>query len=239
MNFFCNSCFRAFDFNFWSPWFGSLVADIIQLNFVFQIVFVLYIYFHGLISHLLLLMYSQQNYVLESFWFIYFSFFQWHMQHKGIIGFPFFYFLRIMISYFQVFFFFSPPSFLYNFLLNRNVGLCFVAWILFVCCVELWGAWTWLGCCNSGCCGLLELDLDAAIQDAAGFVVWSWLELHNQFLYFYNIFICKCWTWICVSYSFSEFKHLHTQIFALWGTLGFNLFFFILLESTVGICCWN
>jgi len=45
------------------------------------------------------------------------------MQHKGIIGFPFFYFLRIMISDFQVFFFF--PSLLYNFLLNCDAGPMF------------------------------------------------------------------------------------------------------------------
>jgi len=124
-------------------------------------------------------------------------------------------------------------------------ALCFAVWILLVCCVELRGAWTWLACCNSGCCGLLQLYLDAAIQDVVSFVVRSWLELHIQFLYFYNIFICKCWTWICVSYSFSEFKHLHTQIFALWDTLGFNSFFKLfswnlLLELDYGfwIFCW-
>jgi hypothetical protein len=77
------------------------------------------------------------------------------MQHKGIIGFPFFYFLRIMISDFQVSLFFS--SLLYNFLLNCDAGPCFVAWILLVCYMELRGAWTWLGSCNSLCCGLLEL----------------------------------------------------------------------------------
>jgi hypothetical protein len=44
------------------------------------------------------------------------------MQHKGIIGFAFLYFLRIMISDFQGFFF---PSLLYNFLLNYNGGPMF------------------------------------------------------------------------------------------------------------------
>jgi len=83
---FCDSCFRTFDFKFWSSWFGGLVANIAQFNIVvhifkvimlfhlFQIVFILYIYFRGLISHLLLLMQSQQNYVLESFSFIFFIF---------------------------------------------------------------------------------------------------------------------------------------------------------------------
>jgi hypothetical protein len=40
------------------------------------------------------------------------------MQHKGMIGVPFFYFLRIMISDFQVLFYFLFPSLLYNFPLN-------------------------------------------------------------------------------------------------------------------------
>jgi hypothetical protein len=43
------------------------------------------------------------------------------MQHKGIIVFPFFHFLRIMISDFQVFF----SLLFYNFLFNRNVGFMF------------------------------------------------------------------------------------------------------------------
>jgi hypothetical protein len=77
--------------------------------------------------------------------------------------------------------------------------------------------------------------LDVAIQDVTSFVVWGWFELHIQFLYFYNIFICECWTWICVSYSFLEFKHLHIQIFALWDTLGFNYYYF----HSLGIYCWN
>jgi hypothetical protein len=42
-------------------------------------------------------------------------------------------------------------------------GLCFVAWILLVCYMEPRGAWTWLGCWNSGCCWLLQLYLDAAM----------------------------------------------------------------------------
>jgi len=98
-------------------------------------------------------------------------------------------------------------------------GLCFVAWIL------LYVVWN---------CREPELDLDATIQDAASFVVWSWHELHIQFLFFYNILIRKCWTWIYVSYSFSFFKHLHTQIFAPWDKLGFSFFF-----HSLGIYCWN
>jgi hypothetical protein len=79
---FCDSCFRTFDFNVWSLRFGGLVPNIAQFKFVFhifkviilfhlfQIVLILCIYFRGLISHLLLLMQSWQNYVSESFWFI-------------------------------------------------------------------------------------------------------------------------------------------------------------------------
>jgi len=79
----------------------------LPLHFVLILyyVFILYIYFCGLISHLLLLMQNCQ--IL--FWRIFYSyfkfFFQWKMQHKSIIGFPFiFSFFRIMISDFQVFF---------------------------------------------------------------------------------------------------------------------------------------
>jgi len=50
------------------------IFKVIMLFHLFQIVFILYIYFRGLISHLLLLMQSQQNYVLESFSFIFFIF---------------------------------------------------------------------------------------------------------------------------------------------------------------------
>jgi len=118
--------------------------------------------------------------------------------------------------------------------LNFTCMLCGAARSLNLTCMlqyrMLWVASTLLGCCNSRC---------------REFFVRSWLELHIQFLYFYNIFICKCWTWICVSYSFSEFKHLHTQIFALWDTLGFNSFFKLfswnlLLELDYGfrIFCW-
>jgi hypothetical protein len=96
------------------------------------------------------------------------------MQHKGIIDFPFLYFLRIMISDIHVWFFFSPPSSLYNFLLNRNVGLTFCS-LNFICMLRgamgslnltwtlqfrmLWVARTLLGCCNSRCCGFCCLEL--------------------------------------------------------------------------------
>ncbi len=48
----------------------------------------------------------------EFFIHIFYLSFQWLMQHKGIIGFPFFYFLRILISDIRVFFFFFPPCFI-------------------------------------------------------------------------------------------------------------------------------
>ncbi len=118
-------------------------------------------------------------------------------------------------------------------------GLCFVAWILLVCYMELQGAWSWFGCCNSGCCRLLELYLDVAIQDATDFVVWSWLGLHIQFLYFLQhlhlqmldldlcfIFIFRARTFPC-----SDFCTLRS--IGIWFFL-----FFILLES-LKICCWN
>jgi len=85
--------------------------------------------------------------------------------------------------------------------------------------------------------------LECAIQDAAGFVVWSWLELHIQVLYFYNIFICKFWTWIVFHIHFQSSNIYILTIFALWDTLGFNFYFFsfswnLMLESVVGIGIW-
>ncbi len=94
------------------------------------------------------------------------------MQHKGIIGFLFFYFLRIMISDFQVFFF--SPSLFYNFLLNCDAWPMFCSWN-FTCMLHgaagslnltwmlefrmLQVTWTLLGCCNSRCCGFCCLEL--------------------------------------------------------------------------------
>jgi hypothetical protein len=53
---------------------------------------------------------------------------------------------------------------------------------------EAVGAWTWVGCCNSGCCGLLELELDAAIQDVVGCLNLSWM------LQFRILWVA--WTWV-------------------------------------------
>jgi hypothetical protein len=111
-------------------------------------------------------------------------------------------------------------------------GLCFAAWILLVCCIKHWGAWTWFGCCYSWCYGLLELYLDDVIQDVVSFVIWSWLELHIQFLY--NIYICKVGLGFVFHIHFQRsniyiFKFLHFEIH--WD---FGFFFHYL-----GIYFWN
>jgi hypothetical protein len=73
------------------------------------------------------------------------------MQHKGIIGFPFFYLFRIMILDFQ--FFFSPlPALQFSL---KSWCRAYVLQLEF----DLYDAWS---------CGELELDFDVAIQDVAG-----------------------------------------------------------------------
>jgi len=127
-------------------------------------------------------------------------------------------------------------------ILHGDVGSLNLTWMLQF--KMLLVDWTLFRCCNLRCCGfccleLLELYFDVAIWDVVGFVVWSWLSYIFNFCSFTTSSFANCWTWICVSCSFSEFKHLHIQIFALWDTLGFSCFcFFIILESIVGIGIW-
>jgi hypothetical protein len=119
------------------------------------------------------------------------------MQHKGIIGFPFFYFVRIMILDFQVFFCF--PSLLYNFLLNLDARPMFCS-------------------LNSSCmlCGAVgNLNLTWILQ----FKMLRALLFGVDLSYIFNFctFTTSSFTNVvlgCVSYSFSLFKHSHTQIFA-------------------------
>ncbi len=128
-------------------------------------------------------------------------------------------------------------------------GLCFVAGILLVCYMELRGAWTWLECCNSECCGLLELYLDIAIQDAADFVVWSWLELHIQFLYFFttssfaNVGLGFVIHIHFQSSNISMLRFLHFEIhwdlvLSFFHSLGISWNLLLELKSGFRIFCW-
>jgi hypothetical protein len=116
--------------------------EAIKLFHLFQIVLVLYIYFRGLISHLLVLMQSWQISVLESLLALQFSFKLWCRAY--------------------------------------------VLQLEFTCMLQ--GAWTWLGSCNSRCCGLLELDLDLAIQDVAGCLNLTWILQFKM--------LRVAWTWL-------------------------------------------
>jgi hypothetical protein len=157
------------------------------------------------------------------------------MQHKSIIDFPFFYFLIIMISNFQVFF----PSLLYNFLLNRDVGPIYcnlnftcmmhgamgnlnLIWMLHFRMLRV--AWTLFGCCNSKCYGFCCLELTWVTYSI--FVLLQHLHLQMLGLDLCFIFIFKVQT-----FTYSSFCTLKY--------IGIQFIFFIIWESTIGISCWN
>jgi len=160
------------------------------------------------------------------------------MQHKGVIGFLFFYFLRIMISDFQVFFFFFP-SLLYNFHLNCDARPMFCN-LNFTCMLDgavgslkliwmlefrmLWVPWTLLGCCNSRCCGFCSLELTLSYM--FNFCTFTTSSFANVALGF-------------VFHIHFQSSNIYMQSFALWDTLGFSSIFFLNFLESVEICCWN
>jgi hypothetical protein len=116
-------------------------------------------------------------------------------------------------------------------------GLCFATWILLVCYMEMWGAWTWLGCynsfkmlpvawtlfrcCNLRCCGFCCLEL---------------IELRIQFLYFYNIFICKL---LDLDLCFMFIFRVQTFTYSDFCTLRYTRIQFFVFFHYLGIYWWN
>ncbi len=117
------------------------------------------------------------------------------MQQKGIIGFPFFYFLRIMILDFH-FFFFKFSFELYNFCLNRDARPMFCN-LNFTC--MLWGVWTWLGDVAS----CLSFAWMLQFKMFVGFVVWSWLS----YIFNFCAFITSSFANVGLGFVF----HIHFQ----------------------------
>ncbi len=145
------------------------------------------------------------------------------MQHKGIIGPPFFYFLRIMILDFQVFFCFPSPF--YNFLLNHNARpiFCNLTFTCMLCGVlgnlnltwmlqlrMLWVAWTLLGCYNSRCFGFCCLKLTWITYSIFVFLQHLHSQMLDLDLCFIFIFIVQTMK-ICFIIHFS-LRFLHLEI---------------------------
>jgi hypothetical protein len=146
------------------------------------------------------------------------------MQHKGIIGFPFFYFVRIMILDFQVFFCF--PSLLYNFLLNPDARPMF-------CSLNS-------TCMLRGVVG--NLNLTWILQFKMLRVLLFGVDL--SYIFNFCTFTTFSFTNVLLGFVFHIHFHcsniyilrfLHLEI--IWDLI-LN-FFFTFLESFVGICCWN
>ncbi len=145
--------------------------------------------------------------------------FQWQMQHKGLIGFPFFNILRIMISNFQVFFCFS--LLLYNFLLNCNAGLMFCS-LNFTCMLH----------------GIAEsLNFTWMLQFKMLWVLLFGIDLSSIF----NFFILTTTSFANVGLGFVFHIHFQSLNIYIFNFLHFEIrwdlvpFFFIILESIVGI----
>jgi hypothetical protein len=164
------------------------------------------------------------------------------MQRKSIIGFPFFYFLIIMIWNFQDFFF---PSLLYNFLLNCDVGPMYcnlnftcmmhgamgnlnLTWMLHFRMLQV--VWTLLGHCNSKCYGFCCLELTWVTYSI--FVLLQHLHLQMLGLDLCFIFIFRVQTFTYSSFCTLKYIGIHVFFSFSWN---------LLLESIVGIGIqfWN